>query len=230
MQADIFRQSGYLTFPAMFDSSHLHIIDAALNGMENGVAGARQMLRFDWCAQLANEIRDTLISARLVQPDFVCFQCTYFEKSVAHNWLVALHQDLSIPVRNRIDNAALSGWSEKDGAIFVQPPSTVLENLVALRFHIDECGAEDGALKLVPGSHRLGRISDADKARLRDKLGEVVCTVEKGGGMAMSPLLLHASSKATGGSRRRVLHFLFGPPALPYGLEWPVAPPAAALR
>jgi hypothetical protein len=38
--------------------------------------------------------------------------------------------------------------------------------------------------------------------------------------MAMRPLLLHASSKATGSSRRRVLHFLFGPPALPFGLEW----------
>jgi hypothetical protein len=31
---------------------------------------------------------------------------------------------------------------------------------------------------------------------------------------------LHASSKATGTSRRRVLHFVFGPRALPYGLEW----------
>ncbi len=181
MQAAAFRQSGYLTFPAMLDSSRLQIIEAVLNRTEGSAASARQMLRFDWCVQLANEIRNTLISTR------------------------------------------------KDGALFVQPPSTVLENLVALRFHIDECGAEDGALKLVPGSHRLGRVSDADKARLRDELGEVIGAVEKGGAMAMSPLLLHASSKATGGSRRRVLHFMFGPPALPYGLEWPQAP-ATGLR
>ena len=38
--------------------------------------------------------------------------------------------------------------------------------------------------------------------------------------MLMRPLLLHASSKATGASRRRVLHFVFGPPALPHGLAW----------
>ena len=38
--------------------------------------------------------------------------------------------------------------------------------------------------------------------------------------MLMRLLLLHASSKATGASRRRVLHFLFGPPRLPLGLAW----------
>jgi hypothetical protein len=36
----------------------------------------------------------------------------------------------------------------------------------------------------------------------------------------MSPLLLHSSSKATGASLRRVLHLLFGPPELPFGLAW----------
>lgn len=43
--------------------------------------------------------------------------------------------------------------------------------------------------------------------------------------MAMRPLLLHASSKATGTSWRRVLHFVFGPAALPHGLAWAI--PAA---
>jgi hypothetical protein len=36
----------------------------------------------------------------------------------------------------------------------------------------------------------------------------------------MRPLLLHASSKASGSSLRRVLHFLFGPRDLPHGLRW----------
>jgi hypothetical protein len=36
----------------------------------------------------------------------------------------------------------------------------------------------------------------------------------------MRPLALHASSKANGASRRRVLHFVFGPPTLPFGLAW----------
>jgi hypothetical protein len=36
----------------------------------------------------------------------------------------------------------------------------------------------------------------------------------------MRPLALHTSSKATGTGRRRVLHVVFGPPELPFGLQW----------
>jgi hypothetical protein len=38
--------------------------------------------------------------------------------------------------------------------------------------------------------------------------------------MLMRPRLLNASSKATGASRRRVLHLLFGPRRLPVDLAW----------
>src|SRR5581483_5304455 len=43
----------------------------------------------------------------------------------------------------------------------------------------------------------------------------------RGGAMLMRPLLLHASSKVTVDSTRRVLHFVFGPEHLPVGLRWP---------
>jgi hypothetical protein len=48
----------------------------------------------------------------------------------------------------------------------------------------------------------------------------VVVPVSRGGALVMKPLLLHASSKATRTMPRRVLHFVFGPPELPLGLEW----------
>jgi hypothetical protein len=73
---------------------------------------------------------------------------------------------------------------------------------------------------VVPGSHRDGRVRDAEAIALRDASGTVACHVPRGGAMLMRPLLLHASSKATGTSRRRVLHFLYGPPDLPLGLAW----------
>jgi hypothetical protein len=40
--------------------------------------------------------------------------------------------------------------------------------------------------------------------------------------MLMKPLLLHASSKVSIDSGRRVLHFVFAPAELPGGLRWPV--------
>jgi hypothetical protein len=64
------------------------------------------------------------------------------------------------------------------------------------------------------------RFDNADALALRDRLGEVACAVKKGVGLLMKPLVLHASSKASGQSRRRVLHLVFGPRCLPLGLRW----------
>jgi len=89
-----------------------------------------------------------------------------------------------------------------------------------VRLHLDDCGVENGPLRVVPGSHCVGRLSDAEARALRDRDGEVECLVPKGGALILRPLLLHSSSKATAPSHRRVLHFLFGPAKAPFGLEW----------
>lgn len=86
--------------------------------------------------------------------------------------------------------------------------------------HIDECRLPDGPLRVVPMSHKNGRLSNHAALEMRDQIGEVICPVEKGGALVMSPLLLHASSKASGESKRRVLHFVYGPTILSHGLTW----------
>lgn len=132
-----------------------------------------------------------------------------------------IHQDLSIPVRARVDHPDLRGWSDKEGGLFVQPPVEVLEQLVALRIHIDPCGDEDGPLQFLAHTHTRGRIGAHEASQLKRDGQLVTCSVARGGALLMRPLALHASSKATGTSRRRVLHFVFGPPVLPFGLAWP---------
>lgn len=150
-------------------------------------------------------------------------QCTWFEKSAERNWLVTIHQDLSIPVAVRVDHPALSGWSQKEGIQFVRAPLEVLEKLVAVRIHLDPCGIDDGPLRVVPGSHVQGILSDEQALALRLAGGETVCVAPAGAALVMRPLLLHASSKGSGASARRVLHFVFGPRELPHGLAWNMA-------
>jgi ectoine hydroxylase-related dioxygenase (phytanoyl-CoA dioxygenase family) len=190
--------------------------------LEQGQSEARPRawLTHPWCQKLAISLKQHAVQAGIVPAAAVAVQCTLFEKSPANNWLVSLHQDLSIPVRERVDDSELSAWSTKDGVQFVQPSAGVLESLVALRLHLDECAPEGGALRVVPGSHRFGRLDVKRATELRDENGEVTPVVKQGGVLAMSPLLLHASSKAVVPSFRRVLHFLFGPPTLPHGLRW----------
>lgn len=183
--------------------------------------GNRCLLRQAWCADLARRLAADAAIAPLLPSAAVAVQCTYFEKSAQRNWLVALHQDLSMPVAERIEDPALGPWSSKDGQWFVQPPLAVLEALVAVRLHLDECRLDQGALRVVPGSHTGGIVAPDAALALRERLGEVPCPVEAGGAFVMKPLLLHASSKSRAAGRRRVLHFLYGPPTLPLGLRWP---------
>ena len=52
------------------------------------------------------------------------------------------------------------GRSQKEGILFVQPPRAVLEQLVAVSVHLDDCAERHGPLRVVPGSHRFaGRLA-----------------------------------------------------------------------
>ncbi|NML28950.1 phytanoyl-CoA dioxygenase family protein [Zoogloea dura] len=212
--------SGYIVTPPLFSESECQALEANLAAASISIVGSRSLLEAEWCASLAHTLKTHSSLTGILPQDAVVVQCTYFEKSVDRNWLVSLHQDLSIPVFQKTDHPALSGWSEKEGGIFVQAPAEVLQDLVAVRLHVDECSSSDGPLKVVPGSHVHGRTNQETALSLRAANGEVVCPVARGAAMLMRPLLLHSSSKASGQSKRRVLHFLFAPKSLPFGLRW----------
>jgi ectoine hydroxylase-related dioxygenase (phytanoyl-CoA dioxygenase family) len=221
--AAAFDADGFLVVPGVLrpaDCDAVAALAAGTIGTANDAPGTRGLLAHAWCRKLASSLRAHPALAALIPDGHEAVQCTYFEKSVARNWLVPIHQDLAIPVAERIDDPALRGWSHKETTLFVQPPPDVLAGLVAVRVHLDACGAEDGPLQFVPGSHRQGRI-DAPQAAAMRRAGPVVAPLQgRGDVLAMRPLVLHASSKATGTGRRRVLHFVFGPAMLPFGLRW----------
>jgi ectoine hydroxylase-related dioxygenase (phytanoyl-CoA dioxygenase family) len=215
-----FEASGYAVLPDAIGARDCDSLAQQISSSTRSKAGTRTLLDNPSCAHLAGRLLRDGRLASFLATDSVVIQCTLFDKSPDKNWLVSLHQDLSIPVRHRIDDPECSGWSEKEGQVYVQPPVSVLEQLVAIRVHVDESTGENGPLRVVPGSHAFGRLHAERTEELRSARGEVVVPVPRGGALVMRPLVLHASSKATGSKPRRVLHFVFGPPQLPCGLEW----------
>ena len=211
---------GIAVVPGVVDGPAARDIGSLLGDALEDRAGARDLLTASWCRALAVRLAEQPDIRAALPRSAAAIQCTLFDKRDDRNWLVALHQDLAVPVLERIDGPALRGWSRKDGRPFVQPPAALLEQLLAVRLHLDDCGSDNGPLRVVPGTHRLGKLSMADAARLRDERGEQVCVVAAGGALLMRPLVLHASSKATRPARRRVLHFVYGPEAPGYGLAW----------
>ncbi|RSZ61139.1 phytanoyl-CoA dioxygenase family protein [Massilia atriviolacea] len=218
-----FGQLGYALVPDLLSAADCAHLADAVQPAAAASGGTRCLLAQPWCAALAARLRADPRLASFLDPDALAVQCTYFEKSADRNWLVPLHQDLSIPVAARVAAPALRGWSVKEGTVFVQPPLEVLEKLVAVRVHLDPCGPDDGPLLVVPGSHRAGVLAQPDAAAMREATPPLACLSGIGGALVMRPLLLHASSKGQGQSRRRVLHFVYGPRALPHGLAWSIA-------
>jgi len=214
---------GYAVIPDVLPDEERLTVISRLGPLDATRAGTRTLLDEAWCAELGRRLLNDARLRPLLPRDAHVAQCTLFDKSVDRNWLVAMHQDLSIPVAERVDSALCSAGFVKEGVLHMQPPAAILAELLAVRIHLDDCDESNGALRVVPGSHREGRLGLAQACRLRDERGDRVVPAPRGGALLMRPLLLHASSRAVRDAPRRVLHFLVGPAQLPEGLRWPQA-------
>ena len=213
-----FDAQGYVIVPEVLPAALCDRLLGIVEAREHTGAGSRRLLGEPLVAEAALRLQRHPAIATLLPAGARAVQCTLFAKTAQVNWSVTPHQDLSVPVRERVDAPGWSGWSLKEGATFAQPPLAVLRQLLAVRLQLDGDAETTGPLEVVPGSHRAGRLSTAS---LKDHLGtpRVRCIVPRGGALVLRPLLIHASGKAGGGGRRRVLHFVFGPP-LEGGVAW----------
>jgi ectoine hydroxylase-related dioxygenase (phytanoyl-CoA dioxygenase family) len=153
-------------------------------------------------------------------PGCVAVNGTLFDKADGRNWKVPYHQDITIRVRERVEQPGFGPWWEKAGVPHVWPPAGVVERMLAVRVHLDDCGPDNGPLRVIPGSHRSGVLSSEAIDDWVARGPEVGCYVPRGGLLVMRPLLLHASSTAARPARRRVVHLDYAAPDLPGGLEW----------
>ena len=150
-----------------------------------------------------------------------CFavKATFFNKTQESNWKVAWHQDLTIMVRERREVAGFGPWTIKESIVHVQPTADILSRILAIRLHLDESGADNGPLRVIPSSHKHGRLS-SEQVSAYGRADCVVCMVPRGGALLMRPLLLHASSACSVPKPRRVIHLEFSADELPQGLSW----------
>ncbi len=143
-----------------------------------------------------------------------------FDKIEGANWNVAWHQDTSIALKSKHEISGFGPWSEKQGVIHAEPPVEYLANTLTLRIHLDTANTESGVLRVVPGTHKNGRIKSSNILQTVAKSAVVECNANAGDVLLMNPLLFHSSRKATDPSRRRVIHLEYSAMVLPPPLEW----------
>ncbi len=155
---------------------------------------------------------------QLFGADYFVVKSIYFDKPEESNWFVAYHQDLTISVDQKVRLENYGPWTVKQDQFAVQPPLEVLQNIFTIRIHLDDTDAQNGALKVIPGSH-LKEIYRPETIDWKLET-ETICAVPQGGIMIMRPLLLHSSGRTVNLSRRRVIHIEFSNYTLPKEMNW----------
>lgn len=205
-----------------------HLRDLAQTALGvKATAGDRNVLRERWVRELADsEVVRALVNDILVEPSLPV-RAILFDKSPGANWNLGYHQDRGVAFAKRVDAPGYVGWSVKDGVPHAIAPAELLVRMITIRISLDPCGPENGPLRVLPGTHKLGLIPKEDIVTIREGIDEVHCTTGVGGVVIMRPLLLHASSAATVPSHRRVLHLEYGPVEPGHGLlyyDWAKSP------
>ncbi len=185
-----------------------------------GVYAMRNLLHIEAVRHWAQSEALRHVLVPILGDNYFAVRGILFDKTPGANWKVGWHQDLSIAVKNRVALEGFGPWSEKVGLIHVQPPAEVLEQMLTVRLHLDDCNAENGPLRVLPASHLRGKMTPDEIVEFRAQTEPRVCTSPHGGAILMRPLLLHASSPATAPHHRRVVHIEFAAHNLPGELEW----------
>lgn len=218
-----YSQRGVVQLESLIPPGAAEQLARALTGAgdSSGLPGRRNLLAHEEVRKLAWSQALLEVARACLSIDALPIKATLFDKSDDANWLVAWHQDLAIPVQERVDVPGWSGWTIKEGVHHVHPPVSILERVLAIRMHLDEVTQDNGPLRLAIGTHRQGRIRSEQAASVAKNSNVVTCTGRPGSSVVMSPLVLHASSKSESASRRRVLHLEYSDAVLPEGLSWP---------
>jgi len=195
---------GYAMIPAVFGQEDILRFqkEADRVAVREGSACVRHLRSK---SRLFDELATDPVLLALLPEGMVPVRSILFDKTPDENWPVAWHQDLTITTAEQKDTPGYGPWSFKDGAPHVQPPVELLEGMVTIRLHLDDTPASNGALMVVPGSHRHGKIpGTAVSDHVRDP---VTCECLAGDVLLMSPLILHSSKRSSEPRRRRIIHF-----------------------
>jgi ectoine hydroxylase-related dioxygenase (phytanoyl-CoA dioxygenase family) len=204
----LIQEQGFAIIPNVLGPMDVDALLAEVKRAElpRSKAGIRHALKLPAVAKIASSTPLLGIAQEALGSDTFPFRATLFDKSPTANWLVVWHQDTALPLRERRETPGWGPWSIKDGVNYAHAPATALSQVLALRVHLDDSTAENGPLRVLPGTHTLGVLSDDTLHDLSTRIAALDCTVLVGGVLAMSPLIVHASSKSQSEIPRRVLH------------------------
>ncbi len=158
------QDSGYAVVTGLIGAAEVDALSAGIAAasgqaavQSNDVYAIRNLL--DVCAAVRALVGSPPLRSLvepLLGPSASCVKGILFDKTAAANWRVPWHQDRTIAVRGHVAAPGYGPWSRKAGVLHVQPPVDILERMLTVRLHLDDCGVANGPLRVLAGSHRVG--------------------------------------------------------------------------
>lgn len=190
--------------------------------------GSRNLLAI--CPEVVELLSIPAIAAscrEILGGDYGVVRGLYFDKPPGLSWSLPWHQDLTIAVAEHrsidLTDVSMDGFSKptlKAGICHVEAPTTLLENMLTVRIHLDSMGPDNGPIVVRRGSHLAGKLLH-NQVPAADEITEVHCPA--GSAMLMRPLLSHSSIASSPGLslHRRTIHLeLSAVENLPHGFRW----------
>jgi hypothetical protein len=194
---------GYRFLQRVFDRHEIAALTSILTAIPSSAAGKRWAGRGLAALAQATELQSILSKFPEVVPDIAILRAVAFRKDADANWFVPAHQDRSIPVPSPALLPGFDRLTRKDGGWQAEAPLAILQAMRNCRIFVDRCTVDDGPLEVIPGSHRRGRIEQAEIPSIAGTW--LPLTGEAGDLVVLSPLLLHRSRRATEPNGRRVM-------------------------
>jgi hypothetical protein len=215
-----FQEDGAQIFAGALNNAACLSIEQAIADLPSDVPGVRIGSAPALRAMLAVDGPIGGIAASALGPEARAVRAVLFDKTAARNWALGWHQDRTIVVEERADADGFGPWTVKAGLIQVEPPFAILEWMVTIRVHLDPVDATNAPLRIVPGSHRLGRLPEASIKHLVEDRGERECPANRGDVWLYATPIVHGSRAADPPRRRRVLQVDYAAVDLPPPLRW----------
>jgi hypothetical protein len=206
-------QEGYAIVPNVFKPEEAQSLALTLESSDlpRSRAGVRHLLSHPAVMNVASDPRLLGIAQSILEDNAFPFKATLFHKSPETNWLITWHQDTALPLSEKQETPAGDQGQLKKALPYAHAPATALEKVVALRLHLDDSTSENGPLRVVPGTHRKGVLSDKEVEAIVGGAAPIACVVPKGGLIVMRPLAIHVIKISSRKSKARNSHRICKP-------------------
>ncbi len=186
-------------------------------------SGQKHGTRIAWDSHQASVLHKVTNLHKLVSqffPDAKPVRAVVFNKSLSTNWVVPWHQDRVIAVKGKHEVKGFKNWTKKSGIWHVEPPTSILNNMVFVRVHLNASTKENGCMEIALGSHKFGKIPpNAIEKSIRSSQTEL-CLAQKGDVLVLKALTLHRSGQSSLDDMRSVLRVDYSSQELPTPLQW----------